>query len=68
MAGSTRLSERHAATEPARGRLVEVIGARPYRAKAKRREATASGELAPSSEAQSPSEARPYGRRDGREV
>jgi hypothetical protein len=40
--------------KPARGRLVEVIGARPFRAKAKRREASAAGELAGSSEAQFP--------------
>jgi hypothetical protein len=46
---------------------VEVIGARPYRAKAKRREASAAGELARSSEARNPLELRAYGRRDGRE-
>ena len=53
--------------ESVRSRLVEVIGARPFRAKAKRREATAAGELAPSSEARCPSELRTRGRRDGRE-
>ena len=52
---------------PARERLVEVVGARPFRAKAKRREACAAGELAPSSEARFPLELRTYGRRDGRE-
>lgn len=41
--------------QPARQhRLVEVIGARPFRARAKRREASAAGELAPSSEARFP--------------
>jgi hypothetical protein len=41
--------------EPVRGRVVEVIGARPFRAQAKHREASAAGELAPSNEARSPS-------------
>ena len=39
---------------PVRGRLVEVIGARPYRTKVKRRKAAWVGELADSSEAQYP--------------
>ena len=37
---------------PARGRLVEVIGAQPCRAKAKRRKASGTGEPAASGEAQ----------------
>lgn len=53
---------------PARGGLVEVIGAQPCRARAKRHEASALGEPAPSGEAQSPSEVQAYGRRDGCEV
>jgi hypothetical protein len=47
---------------------VEVIGERPFRAKAKRRKARASGELAPSSEALFSSEMYVYWRRDGRNV
>jgi hypothetical protein len=42
--------------ELARGRPEEAVGARPYRVKAKRREASTSGELAASSEAQFSSE------------
>jgi hypothetical protein len=42
--------------KPARGGLMEVIGARPFRAKAKRREASASGEPAPGGKARYPSE------------
>ena len=42
---------------PARGCPMEVIGARPCRTKVKRREATAAGELAGSSEARFPSRA-----------
>lgn len=40
---------------PARGCLVEVIGARPFRAKAKRRKAYRMGKLAAGSEARSSS-------------
>ena len=43
---------------PARGGLMEVIGACPFRAKAKRRKACRAGELAPSSEARNPPVAR----------
>lgn len=43
--------------QPARGRLVEAVGARPCRARAKRREASAPGEPAPSGEARFSSEA-----------
>lgn len=43
----------HTGLEPVRGRLVEVIGARPSRARAKRRKAGAAGKSAPSDEAQS---------------
>jgi hypothetical protein len=53
---------------PARARLVEVIGAWPFRAKAKRRKASRAGELAGGSEAQYPSEFGVYWRRDGHEV
>jgi hypothetical protein len=53
---------------PARARLVEVIGAWPFRAKAKRRKASRAGELASGSEAQYPSEFGVYWRRDGHEV
>ena len=67
--GAPRLWRRDAnVAGPARGCLVEVIGARPDRAKAKRRKATALGEPAPSGEAQYPYEARVYWRRGGREV
>jgi hypothetical protein len=45
--------------------LVEVVGTGPFRAKAKRRKASASGELALSSKAQNPSVAQAYWRRDG---
>jgi hypothetical protein len=37
---------------------VEAVGARPFRAKAKRRKAARAGELAPNSEAQNPFVAR----------
>lgn len=53
--------------EPARGGLVEVIGAWLDRAQAKRRKASASGEPAPSGEAQNPSETRMYWRRGSHE-
>ncbi len=45
--------------------LVEVVGTGPFRAKAKRRKASASGELALSSKALFPSVAQAYWRRDG---
>ena len=54
--------------EFARGRPEEAVGARPHRAKAKRREAFTSGELAASSEARFPLETWAYGRRDGCEI
>jgi hypothetical protein len=38
---------------PVKGRLVEAVGVRPNRAKAKRRKATRVGELAPGGEARS---------------
>lgn len=53
---------------PARGGLVEAIGARPFRAQAKRREASVVGESAPSDEARYPLLPRAYGRRDGHEI
>jgi hypothetical protein len=72
----TRQERSHEATwhrgprgpSPARGRLVEAIGARPFRAKAKRREASVVGESARSDEARYPLVPRAYGRRDGLEV
>jgi hypothetical protein len=45
---------RRSPTGSARGRLVEVIGAWPYRAQAKRRKAAVAGELASSSDARNP--------------
>ena len=53
---------------PARGCLVEVIGARLDRAKAKRRKASELGERARSGEAQYPPAARVYWRRGSREI
>jgi len=53
---------------PVRGCLVEAVGARPFRAKAKRREASVAGESAGSDEARFPLVSRAYGRRDGLEV
>jgi hypothetical protein len=47
---------------------VEAIGARPFRAQAKRREASVVGESARSDEARYPLVPRAYGRRDGLEV
>ena len=47
---------------------VEVIGERPFRAKAKRRKAYVVGEPAASGEALFPSEPRVYWRRDGQNV
>jgi len=54
--------------DPVRGGLVEAVGVRPFRAKAKRREASAAGEPALSGEARYSSELQAYGRRDGRKV
>lgn len=51
-----------------RGRLVEAIGARPFRTRVKRRKAGVEGELAPSDEAPFPLVPRTYWRRDGLEV
>jgi hypothetical protein len=49
---------------PARGGPVEAVGARPFRAKAKRRKASVVGESASSDEALYPPVPRAYWRRD----
>jgi hypothetical protein len=54
--------------EPVKGRLVEAIGARPYRTKVKRRKASGAGESARGDEARYLSVLLMYWRRDGREV
>jgi len=48
-----RQGRRRHRLQPARERLVEAVGARPFRAKAKRRKAAQAGKLASSSEARS---------------
>jgi len=53
---------------PAKGRLVEAIGAWPDRTKVKRRKASVAGEVASSTEARYLSEPRGYWRRGGHEV
>jgi len=53
---------------PARGGLVEAIGAKPFRAQAKRRKASVAGESARSDKARFPSESRADWRRDGFEI
>ena len=67
--GAPRPRQRDAnVAEPARGCLVEVIGARLDRAKAKRRKAATLGEPARSGEAQYPYAAWLYWRRGSRET
>lgn len=58
----------HSPGGPVRGGLVEVIGARPFRTKVKRRKACVAGKPASSGEARYPSELRVYWRRNGLEV
>ena len=53
---------------PVRGGLVEAVGARPFRAQAKRRKAAVMGEVARGTEARYPPVSRLYWRRDGHEV
>jgi len=53
---------------PVRGCLVEAVGALPFRAKAKRREASVAGKSARSDETRYPLVSQAYGRRDGGEI
>ena len=67
--GAPQLWRRDAnAAKPAKGRLVEVIGAWPYRTKVKRRKASLVDEPAGRGEVQSLLKPSAYWRRDGHEV
>ena len=66
--GAPQLPGAPEAPGPARGGLVEAIGVRPNRTKAKRREASVAGKSARGDEAPYPLVPRAYGRRDGLKV